>query len=182
MARDSNGRFVAEGSEMAREAGLTPERWVSAVSAYLRYGVFARVAQELDVTERTLYDWREKHPDFQAALDEAGRHHDTRIGQLARKALEVDLEAYLAGEPLREQVMNAKGDIATLDKPRVLNIGAVRTALTKLDPAWTHPKQQVDVTVTSVGQALDALDGQAERIEDAQVSPVRTLPSPGAEE
>ena len=159
---------------VARGRGLTPERRVSALRAYAESGVYARVAEALGVHEDTLHRWRNADPDFQAALDEAGRQHDLRIGQLARKALEVDLTAYLNGEPLREQVMNAKGDIATLDKPRPLNVGMVRTALTKLDPSWTHPVQQVDVTVTTVGEALDAIDVTPER--PALPTPTPVLP------
>ena len=155
---------LTERAPVARGRGLTPERRVSALRAYAESGVYARVAEALGVHEDTLHRWRNADPDFQAALDEAGRQHDLRIGQLARKALEVDLTAYLAGEPLREQVMNAKGDVATLDKPRLLNVGMVRTALTKLDPSWTHPVQHVAHTHTVASQAWDdgpVLESQA---------------------
>ena len=168
---------MTESAPVARGRGLTPERRVSALRAYSESGVYARVCEALGISEDTLKVWRDADPSFQAELDEAGRQCDRRIGQLARKALEVDLAAYLAGEPLLEEVMNAKGIVKALKKPRPLNVGMVRTALTKLDPSWTHPVQQVDVTVTTVGEALDAIDVTPERV--ATHPP--TLPAPEAD-
>ena len=143
---------------MAKGRGLTKERWKQAVRAYSRCGIYARVAEALGVDDETLRNWRHANPEFQADLDEAERRYDRSIGELARTALQKDLDAYIAGEPVLEEVMNAKGDIATLKKPRHLNIAAVRTGLTKMDREWTHPKVEVEHSGRiAFEKALDAI-------------------------
>ena len=140
----------------AAHIGLTPARRAKATAAFRETGIYARAAEACGVADETLTSWRKKHPDFDAELTEAGRALDAEIGTLARNVLKDELEAFSRGDTVPTPVLAPKSErVVVLDMPRSMNVAAVRTALTKLDPAWTHPKQEIQVNQFST--ALDAL-------------------------
>ena len=148
---------TSEPKPRAAPLGLTPARREAAITAFSRLGVYARVAEHLGVCESTLRKWKQADAEFRAELEEAGRTLDLTIGQLGRSALYKELAAFLAGEPVREQVATKNGRVLTLVQPRPLNVAAVRLALTKLDPTWTHPKQETELTLKTAGELIDEL-------------------------
>ena len=142
----------------AAERGLTPIRRRKAIRAFADTGIYVRAADACGVDEDTLANWRKKHPDFQAELDEAGCEYDRRVGMKARCALEQQLDRQLSGDrrPSRygvtqqgDRVLVEEGDLYEVDAAKL------RTALTKLDPSWTHPRQEVEHSGTlTVEQAV----------------------------
>ena len=126
---------------MARGRGLTKEKREAVLVAYSATGIIARAAAAVGVCEKTIRNWRDADPTFAAELVEAARICDQRIGHLARRALEMELEAYVNREPIVEQALTRTGEVRTLHQHRPLNVAAVRTALTKLDPAWVKPPE-----------------------------------------
>ena len=147
---------------------LTPVRREKVLRAFRDTGIYARAAAAAGVDDSTLRTWRTDNPDFQAELDMLRAAYDLEVGQKARCALSQELDRFIAGEPIHEQaVVQRDGSVVTLEQPRQLNVSAVRTALTKLDRDWTHPKQEVDVSATitldeSISRAAAKLRGEAD--------------------
>ena len=154
-------------AQRAPHLGLTPTRREKLICAFRASGVYARAAEAAGVAESTLRDWRAQHPDLDAELLVLGEEYDREIGQKARCALSEELDRFLAGDPVAEQVVVQKsGEVVTLAQPRHLNVAAVRTALTKLDRTWTHPPQEVEVSGkltldASISRAAEALADDA---------------------
>lgn len=145
----------------AARLGLSTGRRKSAVAAYRRTGVFARVAECLGVSERRLRDWRAKDPEFDAEMKAAADELTYEVGELARKVAHRHFLDVLEGKRVvrESQALTRTGDVVDLveSEPVAPNVGMVRTALTKLDRTWTHPDTKQEVTVRTVGDALDAL-------------------------
>ena len=148
-----------------RARGLTKERWRAALCAHLRTGIYARTAAAIGVTYETLRTWRRECPEFEAELQAVDRQVDERIGHLGRAALEQELEDYVSRRPLVEEQSDGQGGKVALQKDRTLNVAAARTALTKLNREWTHPKTEVEHSGTlTVEQAVAEA---ASRLDDA---------------
>ena len=179
----ATGGLLAQGDPLPRMGtgrGLTDERMEAAVAAYRATGIYARAAEAVGISARRFAEWRKEHPPFQEALDAAGREYDAHIGTIARRALHQELEACLNGVPEWEDALTRDGTKVRLERSRRLNVAAARTALTKLNPEWTHPKQDVALTVTTAGALLDALPGVAEDVPDTRVdTPVLPKPAGG---
>ena len=144
--------------------GLTKERWKTAIRVYSQCGIYARVAEQIGVDQETLKIWRDANPEFQADLDAAGAEYDSKIGSLARSALEMSIQRQLDGAKLPDRyAVSRTGERFLAEEGGLYEVDAakLRTALTKLDPSWTHPKKEVDVTVKTPGELLDALDDGA---------------------
>ena len=146
---------------MAKGRGLTKARWKKAVRVYETCGLYARVSEALGVDHETLLRWRQATPEFQADLDAAAERYDSHIGSLARSALEMSIQRQLDGAKLPDRyAVSRTGErfLAEEGAPYEVDAAKLRTALTKLDPSWTHPKKEVDVTVKTPGELLVALD------------------------
>ena len=142
--------------------GLTKERRATALAAYRRTGIFARVYESMGVPERTFFGWMERDPTFREELEAEGRKLDSEIGQLARNAVQQHLEDVLAKKRVKrtqQAIVQRTGEVRSLesDEPVELNVALARTALTKMDRAWTHPDTKQEVTVKTVGDAIDEL-------------------------
>lgn len=146
--------------------GLTAARRRKALRAFAETGIYRRAAEACAVDEDTLLHWRRGHPDFEAEMDEAGREYDQRIGMKARCALEQQLDRQLAGDRRPDRYgVTQKGDRVLVEQGDLYEVDAakLRTALTKLDPEWTHPRQKVEhsgtLTVTeAVAEAAARLE------------------------
>ena len=77
------------------------------------------------------------------------RAEDTdRIGRKFRHVLEMHADDLLARKRVkrsRSGIVQKTGQVKRLpdDEPAEMNMAAVRTALTKWDPAWTHPPKDL---------------------------------------
>ena len=138
------------------QRGLTKERRASLIEHVRATGVYAHAYRALKIPRGTFDHWRRHDPTFQSELDEACRELDREIGTLGRRALHKALDDFIEGRPVpTPTVINKTGEVVDLDMPRELNVAAVRTALTKLDPTWTHPTQAHDVKLTMTEQVWD---------------------------
>ena len=148
------GKLVDGRTCAIADLGLTPERREQALALYRQCGVYTRVAAAMEVSTDALRDWRRQHPDFQAELDEASREYNLEVGQLARTRLWQHLAEDVGTMQVVEEreTHDSQGNPYTeVKRERIgLNAALARTALTKLDPAWTHPaqKQEVEVRVS----------------------------------
>ena len=131
---------MANGRPRAPQLGPTPTRVRKALRAFREHAIYARAAEAAGVDDSTLRTWRDADPELQAKFDAISVEYDRRIGQTARACLSKELEAQLDGVPVRTPHLDRQGKVHILDMPRPLNIAAVRTALTKLDPSWVKPK------------------------------------------
>lgn len=124
--------------------GPTDEALDSAVRAFARSNSYVRTAEALGVDVSTLRRWRQD-PEFQARFDEAERRHDRKIGRLAKSVLEQRLTDMLERRsPTEEVVLQKSGAVVERKLAADYDVATIRTALTKLDPSWTHPKQEVE--------------------------------------
>ena len=145
--------------------GLTPARRAAAVQCFRESGIYARVHEALGVPERTFSDWRRDDPTFQAELDAAARELDMEIGALGRHALQQHIEDAVAGKRITKtrqgtrRIAGGEEEVVTFEEtePVTLNIAAVRTALTRMNPEWTHPRQQVDMRISQVEDVWDSV-------------------------
>ena len=150
---------------------LTKARRRAAVQSYAHCGSFARACEHMGIHVSTLWRWRRDNPDFEAELREAGEEYNVRVGHLARSTLEQHLEAARSAIPAdgvvrsRRQAVTKEGEVVWLETEEAyqLSPALVRIALTKLDPAWTHPKEQIE---HSGGFDLEAVIAKTEKIRD----------------
>ena len=139
--------------------GLTKERRKMALRIFAETATYARVYEALGVDAETLKRWRDANPDFQAELDEAERQYDRRIGELARTRLDEHLQSIGTMRVTRRRhTRDNKGEayVEVDEEPVEANVAMVRTALTKLDRDWTHPRNDVNVNVSTAEKVWDA--------------------------
>ena len=144
--------------------GLTQERRETALAAHRQTGCYARTAAAMGIPDRTFRHWLVKDPTFKDELDAQERELDRDIGVLARKRLQEHLESVGAMRVTsRKRTRDKRGEDFTEEvEERVeANVAMVRTALTKMDPTWTHPKQEVEHSGSvTLAQALAQLEGE----------------------
>ena len=156
----------------------TRKRAELALDGYREHGSNWKAAAAAGVAEATLRLWRKKYPDFAAAVDEAIDECAIRQGQLAVSAIDKHLKDYVhgaAGEEVEETVVtdkdgNTTTSTKTVRRPAALNASVLSRALTRMDPRYTHPKQEVEhsgkltteQSVAAAQAALERLDAEAE--------------------
>ena len=128
--------------------GLTDLRRERAIQQMERTGILEEAAKAAGVTRSTLFRWRKEHPEFQEELTEACERKTDRIGRKARDAIEMHLDDVRSRKRIRRTrsgIVQKTGQVKQLreEEPVEMNMAAVRTALTKWDPAWTHPPKDV---------------------------------------
>ena len=158
-----------KGQRKVAPLGLTPARRARALEHYGVSGLYARVYEALGVCQNTFTRWRKENPDFQAELDEVGRAVDRRIGELARSVLEQRLEDMRdRRRPSQQAIVQRTGEVVELEGPPEYDVASIRTGLTKLDPSWTHPKQEVEHS--GQVQVDAAIDSALAKLEDAKAA------------
>ena len=136
----------------------TRKRVELALEGYREHGSNRKAAECAGVSEHCLRHWRKKYPEFEAAVQVALDECAERDGQLAQSVLRKHLEDAAAGMPLHEDaIVQRTGKIVALRRPFVVNPTLVKTALTRYDTRFTHPKTEVDVNVKTVGELIDEL-------------------------
>ena len=161
----------------ARE-GLTAERKEAFIGAYRRLGVLTHTCKELGISESRLHEWRGMDPEFAAALVQARKERDERVGEKYVSAIEQHVDEYLAKEIVSvKRASTAKGEVFVAQEFRAeLNPALATRALGKLDPAWAAPRQVVEHTGTLTLTGLLAyedkhgclppIEGEAEVLDD----------------
>ena len=153
-------------SEARREAVLA----AYAENPSMRYA--ARVA---GCSEGAVRQERDRDPEFAEALRIAADSFKEKARECAAASVMREMQAYLAGEPIVETedaIAHKTAEVVQLRKtrPRPFPRDAVRFAFNHVDPSWTQPKQEVEVTTFEQLVAnLPPLPGKARVIEDAEV-------------
>lgn len=145
--------------QRAPQLGLTPERRATFLAQLERTGLFVDAARACGVDAATAYQWRKKHPDFEEECQSVSRKVDARIGETARLVLEMRLQDMASRYRPPKQVVTGHGEVVeTLQEP-VFDTQAMRMGLTKHNPDYTHPKQQVEISeAEKVESAADAAE------------------------
>ena len=151
-------KAVAKRKQAGKQRGLTDLRRKAILGQVRTHGCYARAYEALGIPHSTFYLWLEAHPDFHDELRAATAEVDARVGQKARHALEGHFDDVLSRATVRRTreapiaVAGGGQEVVTLveEEPVELNPALVRTALTKLDRAWTHPEATMRVEGTVV--------------------------------
>lgn len=143
----------------AENAGLTPDRRRRVLEAVRATGFFGDGADAVGVVPSVVSDWARKHPEFRVELNAARDESIERAGQEAACALRENVQAARRGD----MVLVEKGVDAKSGKPyerherTALNVAAARTLLTRFDRRYTHPDTKQELTVKTLGEAMDEL-------------------------
>ena len=153
----------------------TRKRADMALDGYRTAGSNVQAAKAAGVCEATLRNWRRDHPEFEAEVRKAIDENAERQGHLAVSAIHKHLSGYVEGATELviiedEEVLKDGTRVPTRrieKRPVTLNPTVLTRALTRYDPRYTHPKQEVEhsgqLTVEqSVAEAaakLEAGDG-----------------------
>ena len=192
---DTDGAVAARGRGRRAPAdhGITPpmgpttERVEAALAELRRTGLYDRAAEAAGVSAMTFLRWRKADPKLQERCDAEINQVNVRIGQKYRLAAEMHVETVLRGgaeRTVRQEAVKTRAgvEVVTLteERPVRLDTHLAKLALGKLDPAWTHPKQHVEmsgeVTLSeAVAAAHRALEAHA--AEDALEGPDEGAPA-----
>ena len=148
----------------AQHAGLTAARRATCLAQMAETGVLAHAAESCGVSEATVRLWMKTHPDFDEAMRGLAEQVAQRMGQKALNVAEQHLDACLSGKPMmalrrKDGVRNLKGggqEVVTMyeEIPIEANPLIVKLGLTRLDPRFTHPKQELSVDATVATESL----------------------------
>lgn len=162
--------------KQATPVGLTAARRKKALAAYRRCGIFARVAEELGVSQRTLRDWRANHPDFGEEMDAIKQQQVFEMGQLAEQVVGMELKAYVDGVPVWHETDTKQGKVVRLLAARPYPHSAVKSALTKHDPDFVRvplTREEQDKVKGFIDEVLSArgAEGPAPKADRKQEVP-----------
>ena len=132
-------------SQPSNPIRYTRKRIDMALAGYREHGSNVQAAKAAGVDESTLRLWRRKHPEFEAAVQVALDECAEQDGQLGVSVLRQHLQDALARTPVYEDaIVQRTGQIVSLRRPFVLNSTLVKTALTRYDTRFTHPKTEIE--------------------------------------
>lgn len=146
--------MAARGRDGARYCARLHE---AAIRAMENRGSDNGVAKEIGCSPTSIANWRVRYPDFSDDLDAAYDRYIDAVAEKGVSALHKHLDEYLdqaeeevTTRTVRQEHNPKTGAIETLTTSTTVvqrvraNPTLVKTALTKRDPSWTHPKQEVE--------------------------------------
>ena len=122
---------------MPPRSKLTKRMRKEVLRRYATHGVFARVADELNIDRRTLWRWRREDPELQAGLDELKDELVVGISEMSANKLVEHLESVgTTVEVGRRHTRDAKGNpyVEVTEELVRLNPALVRYGMTKWHP------------------------------------------------
>ena len=138
------------GQGSAKRTSKFPSRYTRkrvelALDGYREHGSNVKAAERAGVNEACLRYWRREHPEFEAQVQVALDECAERDGQLAVSVLRKHLSEAASGATLVEDAINQRtGEIVALRRPFLVNPTLVKTALTRYDTRFTHPKTEIE--------------------------------------
>ena len=143
----------------APKMGLTPLRRKRCIEAMETSGRYDEAAKAAGVKMRTLFDWRQAHPDFDAELTACCERKAHRMHRKVIDAMERHLDAVLAGKrhPDKHAVHQKTGRRVLVQRGEeiALSPDVMHKVLTKVDPSWT--KDTTEITLSQFEEAMDAV-------------------------
>lgn len=148
MARNKTGL----GSALVSAA-----RKAKSLEAWRVHGTARAAAKHIGAREKTVGDWLRQDPAYRERVKEAVDEYALTIGQMGHNAIAQHIEDALAGRMVVTKDGIESGKKVCLKERVMLNPSLVRLALTRADPRFTHPKQEVDMTTTMGERAVQEL-------------------------
>ena len=156
------------------------------LTGWREQGTGVAAGKAAGVRESTIRGWHRSDPDYREAVRAAIDEYASTAGQETASALLEHVRAAVRGDMVQvESGTGLTGKPLDVRRRIELNPALARLLLTRADPRYTHPKQEVDVTadvtvqsaLDEVGEALAAHD--AEAVPDAMPEP--ETPQEGAQ-
>ena len=158
------GQAVAVMSNMP---GTTPEvdepyararKKEMSLDGWRQGGSGSSAAQAAGVCRATVHKWCRRDPAYRKQVDDALQEYAETVGRNAHLAIAEHIAAGRRGDVVLARRGTEAGKPVEVYERAQLNPALLKLALTRADPRFTHPKQEVDVTVRTVGEALDAIE------------------------
>ena len=145
---------------MPRQTKYERDNWgdkLEVIESWARQGLTdEEIAQKMGIGTRTLYEYKEKYPQFSQALKEGKREADAKV----EKALYKNATGYR----YREEVLTNKGDIREVERYAKPKTGAQKMWLKNRQPDKWKDKKEIsgELEINPVKAILKA----EEEIED----------------
>lgn len=127
------------GAAVAREKKQT-----ASLAGWRKGGTQTAAAKACGVCETTIRNWHREYPKYREAVKEAIDEFAATVGQSAHAALADHIEAAARGDMVLTKQGVEAGKTVELHERVALNPALARLALTRADPRFTHPRQQVE--------------------------------------
>ena len=116
----------------------------ASLNGWRREGTGMAAAKAGDVCERTIRDWYREDPEYHEAVDAALDEYALTVGQRTHSAIDQHVDAAARGDMVLVKQGIEAGKPVEIYERVSLNPGLARLALTRADPRFTHPKQQLE--------------------------------------
>lgn len=149
-------------SELARDALKR-----KSLSGWRVHGTSKHAAAACGKARRTVEEWVRNDPEYRAAVAAAIDEYAATAGQETANALLEHVRAAARGDyVVTKRGVGETGKPVNLEERVALNPALARLLLTRADPRFTHPKQEVEhsgsIDVEAVVTAAEAIrDGNA---------------------
>ena len=142
------------------------------LSGWRIHGTSKHAAAACGKARRTVEEWVRNDPDYRAAVAAAIDEYAVTAGQETANALLEHVRAAARGDyVVTKRGVGENGKPVNLEERVALNPALARLLLTRADPRYTHPKQEVEHSgQVAVQAALDEI-GEALAAHDAQAAP-----------
>lgn len=118
-------------------------------------GTGLAAAKRAGVCERTVRGWFRNDPAYRAMANEAIEEYAATAGQETHNVLLDHVRAAQRGDMVLTKQGTEAGKPTELYERTTLNPALARLLLTRADPRFTHPKQDVELSVRTLGDVLD---------------------------
>ena len=122
------------------------------------HGTAQHAAEACGVGYSTVRDWHRNDPEYRQQVAEAIDEYAETAGRETHNALLEHVRSAARGDMVLTKSGTEGGKETTLHERVALNPAVARLLLTRADPRFTHPKQEVEHSGSvSMGAALDAI-------------------------
>ena len=162
-------------SEIARDAAKR-----KSLCGWRKHGTSKHAAAACGKARRTVEEWYRHDPEYRGQVNAAIDEYAATAGQETHNALLEHVRSAARGDyVVTKRGTGENGKPINLEERVALNPALVRLLLTRADPRFTHPKQEVEHSgQVAVQAALDEI-GAALAAHDAEPAPDAT-PEPDA--
>ena len=119
-------------------------------------GTTTAAAKAAGVSEGSIRNWHRAYPKYRDAVKEAIDEYAATVGQETHNAIADHVRAAARGDMVLTKQGIEAGKTVELHERVTLNPALARLALTRADPRFTHPRQQIEHSgQVAIDTALD---------------------------
>ena len=149
----------------------------ASLKGWRREGTQTAAAKAGGVCDRTISNWYRAFPEYREQVDAAIDEYATTVGQRTHAAIGEHVDAARRGEMVLVKQGTEGGKPVEIYERVALNPALARLALTRADPRFTHPKQELEhsnqrITDEAVAEAHRMLKESQDRREAEGLDPV----------